>query len=787
MENTKDILTEREREQGELALQLEFYNTYLPRVDKNLSIDQIQNYYTDGIINGNILEFKVKINNLNAVLFQTIKYLSRMRIKGIPVPKNILLISFSTFSKKQAYIYNSGDFLDHIEKVYIGAASINNSDFHTDKQPKELDLNSDAHQEELIGLLKEKHYTKINIDENCIVGWANKFFSENPGKTKQDFIGDNTGKTRTLGEIRDPNIFAKFINPYKKDSNVRFEYLMDQLNTKIQQKNLGAFYTPKPYVIKAYELLRAAISEVPEGNDYIILDRCAGTGNLEKWLTDEELSHVIVSTYEYYEYKVLVELLGDKVRHIIPPIENDNTFQQGFVNGANALSEEYIKNETLNKYINDPKCSIIVFENPPYVEPTSMEQQKLKTAKESRESWKNYYVVQKIKEESKLKGSEFNELANYFILSAFEYYIRQKGDALVVFSPVKYFKWQNLVSRKIGGGFGFNRKHFHAGQDFVSCIWWKFEKEEFNQIEVEVFDIDTITDQLIFVNKVKIKKVHALLSQSIYKYKKADPQRVDPDLGLACDYNGLFTKKSGKSLRGLPRNLDDSNFIGYIQTKSFSLHFGSSALIRAKSYDENGFWINKNNFLVGLLAFTAAIYKTIDNDWSKNYLAKTGDGFSRFLSDLETRAELKEFLLRNLFFVSLTNLNHIRSLEDPKNKDKIYLNELSLDNLDQKPTLALNTLKNYKRTDEESEIENLWFRILDSASKTSNYRSDFKYGLYQIIEELNTKTLIGSAKSNKYIYDYPELNGNIEAIKQKLKKYYLEEIAPILFEYEFLK
>lgn len=416
-----------------------------------------------------------------------------------------------------------------------------------------------------------------------------------------------------------------------------------------------------------------------------------------------------------------------------------------------------------------------------------MEQQKLKTAKESRESWKNYYVVQKIKEESKLKGSEFNELANYFILSAFEYYIRQKGDALVVFSPVKYFKWQNLVKQKTGGGFGFNRKHFHAGQDFVSCIWWKFEKEEFNQIEVEVFDIDTITDQLIFVNKVKIKKVHALLSQSIYKYKKADPQRVDPDLGLACDYNGLFTKKSGKSLRGLPRNLDDSNFIGYIQTKSFSLHFGSSALIRAKSYDENGFWINKNNFLVGLLAFSSAIYKTIDNDWSKNYLAKTGDGFSRFLSDLETRADLKQFLLKNLFFVSLTNLNHIRSLEDPRNKDKIYLNELSLDNLDKTPTLALNTLKNYKRTDEESEIENLWFRILELASKTSNYRADFKYGLYQIIEELNTKTLIGSTKSNKYIYDYPELNGNIEAIKQKLKKYYLEEIAPILFEYEFLK
>ncbi|AAZ44384.2 hypothetical protein [Mesomycoplasma hyopneumoniae] len=81
----------------------------------------------------------------------------------------------------------------------------------------------------------------------------------------------------------------------------------------------------------------------------------------------------------------------------------------------------------------------------------------------------------------------------------------------------------------------------------------------------------------------------------------------------------------------------------------------------------------------------------------------------------------------------------------------------------------------------------MWFSILEHASTTSNYRSDFKYGLYQIIEELNTKTLIDSTKSNKYSYDYPELNGNIEAIKQKLKKYYLEEIAPILLEYEFLK
>ena len=70
---------------------------------------------------------------------------------------------------------------------------------------------------------------------------------------------------------------------------------MDKLNDTIQKKNLGAFYTPEPYVDKSIELVREAIAKVPQGNDYIILDRCAGTGNLEKRLTDEELSHCIRS------------------------------------------------------------------------------------------------------------------------------------------------------------------------------------------------------------------------------------------------------------------------------------------------------------------------------------------------------------------------------------------------------------------------------------------------------------------------------------------------------------
>lgn len=222
---------------------------------------------------------------------------------------------------------------------------------------------------------------------------------------------------------------------------------------------MGAFYTPKPYVEKALELVREAIKNVPEGNDYIILDRCAGTGNLEKLMTDEELSHCIVSTLEYYEYKVLMELLGDKVRHIVPPTEKEDIFNMDLVRGADALSKEYIENPIIMQYVENPKYTVIMFENPPYAETTSVEHQKQGKAKKN-SSWKKSYVVEEMKKE--VKGAITNDLANAFIWSAFKYYLRQPTDNYIVFSPIKYWKAQKLISKEFNGGFAFNRRHFHS-------------------------------------------------------------------------------------------------------------------------------------------------------------------------------------------------------------------------------------------------------------------------------------------------------------------------------------
>ena len=62
--------------------QIKFYETFIPRVDPDLDLDEILADDNDGVINGNLLEFKLIVTDLNAVLFQCIKYLSARRLKG---------------------------------------------------------------------------------------------------------------------------------------------------------------------------------------------------------------------------------------------------------------------------------------------------------------------------------------------------------------------------------------------------------------------------------------------------------------------------------------------------------------------------------------------------------------------------------------------------------------------------------------------------------------------------------------------------------------------------------
>lgn len=755
--------------------QFEFYNAYLPMVDPTLSLDDILADDNDGVLNGNLIEFKLRINDLNAVLFQSIKYLSALRIKGKPVPASILLIDLNA---EIAYKYESAVYLDDIEQVYSGGASKGDKGFVGGNYVAKFEYSKQVDAANLIKVLKERNFTKIHIDENCIVGWATAFYRARPEARKEDFLGDDAGKHKTIGEIRNPSTFADYIYPYKGKTNIKFQYLMDKLNDTLQKKNLGAFYTPEQYAEKSYELLRKAIDRVPAGNDYVIIDRCAGTGNLEKGLTHEELSHCILSTVEYYEYKVLQELLGAKVRHIIPPVEAADTFDAGLVRGADALSREYIENPVIKQYIDNPQCTIILFENPPYAETTSIEHQKKNKGKKSTE-WKSKYAVVEMKKE--VNGTATNDLGNVFIWSGFKWFLRQPSDSYVVYSPVKYWKAQHLISRKFIDGFAFNRRWFHTNID--ACIMvalWANEPSSQTQIALKGFDIAIDKSNTMTLaplsNTLPVKQLFKGYSTKYFDKRTYPDDKTD---AIVCGLDGIERPKT-KSLAPIFNN----NIIGYmaVYSSGFDNPDLHATLIRCGRYDGHGFYIRSDNYLTKLPMFCASRYITYNREWTERArIMKSADGADRFNTDVAS-GKLDQWLRKCLLFTCLEMQNHMRTFTG--SDGRFYRNELCLDTTNG-DTISSKDITMLSMNADEKKMLKQWNTLLNYAKVTAEYDSSLTYGVYQIFAEIDT-----SHKDNETgekVWNNIEVHSALKTLKEQVKAYYNKEIVPMLFKYEFLK
>lgn len=752
--------------------QLDFYKVFLPRVNPDLDIEDILADNNDGVLNGNLLEFKLHVTDLSAVLFQCIKYLSALRVKGKPVPANILIIDLNAAT---VWLYRSAPYLSDIEKMYTGGASKDNGGFIGGDAENALRYDKPLDAENLIALLKECNYTKIHIDENCIVGWATSFYKAVPTARKEDFLGDDTGKHKTIGEIRKPVHFEKYIYPYTGQTNVKFNYLMDKLNDTLQKKNLGAFYTHQLYARKSLELVRAAIARVPAGNDYIILDRCAGTGNLEAGLTDEELSHCVVSTVEYYEYKVLQELIGAKVRHIIPSIETAETFNAGLVTGADALCKEYIENPIIRQYIDNPKCTIILYENPPYAETTSAEHQRQGQSRVS-STWKQSYVVAEMKKE--VKGTASNDLGNAFIWSGFKYYLRQSTDSYIVYSPVKYWKAQHLIDRRFISGFAYNRRHFHTNIDAcIMCAYWSNEPGADKEIEISAFDIEPVSGVLASCGTLPVKQIFSTYSQTYYD-KRVIP--AEQRIGILAGLNGV--EKVGGKQRNRPATSPE--ILGYMVAHSsgFDNPDLDSSLLVAARYDGNGFFLRKDNYLEKLPMFCASRYITYNRAWTERArIMKSADGADRYSADVQS-GKLAQFLLKCLLFTCTEMQNHMRTFMG--SDGRFYRNELCFDGTNGE-TIALRDIKILAVNEKEREILKQWETVLHWAKKTEHYNPALTYGVYQIFAELDTSHLDETTGST--VWDHVELHTALGDLKTLVKAYYNTEIVPVLFEYEFLK
>lgn len=445
----------------------------------------------------------------------------------------------------------------------------------------------------------------------------------------------------------------------------------------------------------------------------------------------------------------------------------------GLVRGADALSEEYINNEIIQNYINDPKLTIILYENPPYAETTSIEHQKAGSGKSS-SAWKKSFLVNEMKKE--VRGPATNDLGNIFIWSAFKYYLRQPTDSYIVYSPVKYWKAQHLVNQKFLGGFAFNRKHFHTNIDaMIMCALWS--NEEFFQecLALEAYNIDK-QGRIIREDNLNIEKTYSKYSECYYDKRNDSNDRFD---GIHTGLNGL--EPEGQKLRIKPRY--NKNIIGYLVADSvgFDNPDAKSSLLIAGRYNGNGFFLRSDNFLEKLPMFAASRYITYNRHWTQRAnIMKSADGAERFNKAVSSN-KIEQDLLKILLFTTLETQNHMRSLYG--SDGRFYRNELSLDNSNG-DTLATVNLAKLKQGSKETDLFEQWGKVLTEAKKTKNYNSKLTYSVYQIIDELNTSE---KDENDKTIYNYPELNGHLNTLKTKVKEYYNSEIVPFLFEYEFLK
>ncbi|NCU28455.1 MAG: hypothetical protein EOM85_02175 [Candidatus Moranbacteria bacterium] len=811
MVNTNKNLTKNQRFLSEKEGQIDFFSKL------EISADIELTHNTDGVYKGTLFEFKLTIPDINKVLFQAIKYLSHRRIKGEPVPAQILLIALN---EKNAYLFNSDNFLKEIETIYAGAASKDNSDFSTKIKPEKIEYGNLKGLQKIIEILENENFTKINIDVFDVVGWANRYYTFKP----------EASKSKLFEELRNPKEFKKFIYPWK-GKDLDFKYINDLLNAKNLKKELGAFYTPAPYCLKATELVRKAIKQLPKDHDYIILDRTAGTGNLEEFLTDKkvdditigeldkylekdfidkyledkariikifyknknfdditikelekqktkinlhdylfdnELSHTIVNTYELKEWIVLNERLGDKVKLIIPP--NVDPKDQ-LVNGGDALSEHFVLGskvgrmfiskeylsiiDKLNSYVSNPKVNLILLENPPYRDGSG------------EEGYRKSYIREQMKD-NKL-GIISNDIANQFIWSGWKHYLKKPDDFFVLFSPIKYWKSLGLGDKKFIDGFLFNREYFHAGASAISCILWKNQNEKKEEITLKAFDIDNKgnllqeDDEILFVKNIIIKKARKAFSEfTTDKWQENDEDGI---IGSRDGIELVGEKKIGKW---------NKNILGYMRVNGFAVA-PMNANLTTIGYKIDikknvGFYLRDNNFTKKLPLFAAKLYPQ-KNWYERDIYFTTADGGDKYTKD-------KNFLKSCFIFTCLSQRNHCRSFDG--SDGRFYNNELCFD----KNTLASKKLKEYKLTKTEEDLLDTFQDILEKAKKTENYNKKYSYGTYQIDDELNTRY---KNENDEWIYDYPELNTSINSLKNKLSKYYESTIQPKLFEYELLK
>lgn len=645
---------------------------------------------------GQLMEMKMKKEPLEKVYEQMKRYCKALNAKALPLPKfGIYVVAHS----QEYTIFNLDKDLDNVTDAIMisGFAKIGTAA----SQEREL----------FYRWLKDDSVLPGWINEGSVVAYNDLYYKlrGNSKKSKDAFIA----------ELQNP--MQLNIEPYAWNNGGDLEMkLLDCLGSEGLKKRLGAFYTPDYAAKISTDYVRNIIAKLQPDEDYLIVDRCAGTGQLEQFFDDEELKHCVLNTIVYAERKVLDELYGGRVKAILPGSFTLDT--EGLLPEGDALEEpfnkylkKFIESERTNAKANGKKLVVIGLENPPYGEPQAEATRSGNTRKGSN---KNYVTI-KMKEV--VSGPAVNELVNKFIWSGFKWYF----DYYTLYSPIKYWKSQHLISKHCLEGIFVNRKDFHASPGAISIISWVNKDSTYDALNL---------------SGVLVKRIDKGVT-TLLKYNKQDNNH-DLCYEIIC---GTPDMKHG-----------------YITNdRSFSM-------VKAK----RGGYLNVNDPLMKqiLPLFTANCYTP--KDWTEiDVIMKSGDGGTKYMQD-------QEFLEDCFIWCCMTNQNKCKS--DPSQNLK---NEMAL--LQNTKADKIVNIKGYRKGLMDAWKTVLGeSKICSEYDPRKTYGLDQIEKELNIDIPTNTVTKTGKQNMEK---KYPDLDNKIKEFKVKLKEFYKDHIEPKLFQYELLK
>lgn len=462
-------------QEHEVAGQRVFYSYFVQKTRYDLNPEEMDKNMSDGIVGNAIIECKLDEKEGGGTkkayeeLYFTIP--KRLKQKGERIPYYRCYVELKTFSVEvydcHCNLIEKFDWYDNPDNF--------RKFFDSTKETYEYDLtDEDVDIVEVIQNIykccniksKKKAYEFL---EKGIIGWFKPF------------------------DIKKTNINRLILNN-------------DRMNEKYVQKMEGAFFTPPRYIkISTKYVLNAIQRAKEEGyDDFVIIDRCAGVGNLESQFDESIYPHLILGTINEAEALTANIRFGD-----LAQVEVIDALSKNGVDFYKNAIKKYKKNNNVKK------LAVILLENPPYAQLNSNKKGGL--GSKGGKTW----VHQQLE-----RGGE--DLDEQFVLSAYKFY---NPYAYIHYGPIKIWKSRHLIDKEVKEAYLCNRKYFNAGESSIALLSWANNDKQTEEI---YFDND-------FGDTFVVKKVHKPISELF-----ADDGR---DNGICCiearNYGFAFPRLTG--------------------------------------------------------------------------------------------------------------------------------------------------------------------------------------------------------------------------------------------------